>query len=149
MQNGRIKGQCHRSIEEKEEEGLDALGRYYHPSRLVLSSRSMEEKEEEELVLILIFGTINVDLIIRVMAIPMGGHPVPYHPNIYATISIFESMGINNGKQPTLASIEKQLGPTYHAYAIYLRKFIIYLVAYVIFSSLKNTFESKVLSCTH
>ncbi|KAM0898926.1 hypothetical protein ACQ4PT_021638 [Festuca glaucescens] len=78
-------------------------------------------------------GEIPVDVqsVVNVMAVPMGTHPVPYKQNIDATSSVLEMMGINNGKQPTLADVEKQLGRSYPADDAYLRKFIIFLVSSV------------------
>ncbi|KAM0910926.1 hypothetical protein ACQ4PT_013807 [Festuca glaucescens] len=78
-------------------------------------------------------GKIPVDVqsVVNVMAVPMGTHPVPYKQNIDATSSVLEMMGINNGKQPTLADVEKQLGRSYPADDAYLRKFIIFLVSFV------------------
>ncbi|KAM0910896.1 hypothetical protein ACQ4PT_013863 [Festuca glaucescens] len=75
---------------------------------------------------------VDVDSVVRVMAVPMGIHPVPYHSDIDATSSIFEMLGINDGKQPTIASIEKQLGLAFPADDAYLRKFIMYLVSSVL-----------------
>ncbi|KAM0921181.1 hypothetical protein ACQ4PT_007071 [Festuca glaucescens] len=78
-------------------------------------------------------GKIPVDVqsVVNVMAVPMGTHPVPYKQNIDATSSVLKMMGINNGKQPTLADVEKQLGRSYPADDAYLRKFIIFLVSSV------------------
>jgi hypothetical protein len=78
-------------------------------------------------------GKIPVDVqsVVNVMAVPMGNFPVPYKQNIEATSSVLEMMGINNGKQPTVAALEFQLGETYPADAAYLRKFIIYLISSV------------------
>jgi hypothetical protein len=78
-------------------------------------------------------GKIPVDVqsVVNVMEVPMGNFPVPYKQNIEATSSVLEMMGINNGKQPTVAAVELQLGETYPADAAYLRKFIIYLISSV------------------
>lgn len=74
---------------------------------------------------------ISTELVFRVVVVPMGRHPVMYQPNIDATNSIFHMLEIHDGKQPTLASAEKQLGPTYPVGDDYLRKFIIYMVSFV------------------
>lgn len=74
---------------------------------------------------------VNEESVVRVLAVPNGKHHVPYHPDIQATSLVFEMLGINDGKQPTLGSIEKQLGPSYPADYAYLRKFIMYLVSFV------------------
>ncbi|KAM0871198.1 hypothetical protein ACQ4PT_039571 [Festuca glaucescens] len=78
-------------------------------------------------------GKIPVDVqsVVSVMAVLMGSFPVPYKQNIDATSSVLEMMGINNGNQPTLTAVEKQLGRGYPADAAYLRKFIIYLISSV------------------
>ncbi|KAM0829503.1 hypothetical protein ACQ4PT_066844 [Festuca glaucescens] len=74
---------------------------------------------------------ITVDSIVRVMDVPMGSHPVPYQANIEATNLVFQMLGIHDGKQPTVTSLEKQLGKEYPADDDYLRKFIIYLMSSV------------------
>jgi hypothetical protein len=74
---------------------------------------------------------VDVDSVVRVMAVPMGVHPVPYYSDIDATSAIFEMLEIHDGKQPTVASIEKQLGEDYPADDAYLRKFIMYLISSV------------------
>jgi hypothetical protein len=74
---------------------------------------------------------VNVQSVVSVMAVPMGTHPVPYKQNIDATSSVLEMMGINNGRQPTLSEVEKQLERSYPADDAYLRKFIIFLMSSV------------------
>jgi hypothetical protein len=74
---------------------------------------------------------VDVDSVVRVMAVPMGVHPVPYYSDIDATSAIFEMLEIHDGKQPTVASIQKQLGEDYPADDAYLRKFIMYLISSV------------------
>lgn len=76
-------------------------------------------------------GKIPVDVqsVVRVLAVPNGIYPVPCEANIEATSYILQMMGITNGKQPTLASVELQLGPTYPADASFLRKFVMFLVS--------------------
>ncbi|KAM0834084.1 hypothetical protein ACQ4PT_063848 [Festuca glaucescens] len=78
-------------------------------------------------------GKIPVDVqsVVNVMAVPMGTHPVPYKQNIDATCSVLEMMEINNGRQPTLSEVEKQLDRSYPADDAYLRKFIIFLISSV------------------
>jgi hypothetical protein len=78
---------------------------------------------------------VSVKKVSEVMAIPTGVHAVPYQPNIEATSAVLEILGITDGKQPTLFFVEKQLGPTYHADAAFLRKFFIYLVSSVFASN--------------
>lgn len=72
---------------------------------------------------------ITIESVVRVMGVPGGGSPVPYHLDVNSTCLILEMFGIHNGKQPTVAFIEKLLGPTYPASPDYLRKFIIYSVS--------------------
>ncbi|KAM0915128.1 hypothetical protein ACQ4PT_011036 [Festuca glaucescens] len=74
---------------------------------------------------------ITLDLVVRVMDVPMGSHPVPYQANIEATNLVFQMLGIHDGKQPTVTSLEKQLGKEYPADDDYLRKFIIYVMSSV------------------
>lgn len=74
---------------------------------------------------------INEESVVKVMAVPNGKYPVPYHSDIEATGLIFGMLGINDGKQPTVASIETQLGPTYPADVDFLRKFVMYVTSSV------------------
>ncbi|CAM0950817.1 unnamed protein product [Alopecurus aequalis] len=63
------------------------------------------------------------------MGVPMGDTPVAYHLDIDATSLVLDMFGIKDGKQPTVAYVEKELGSQHPPpNQIFLRKFIIYLV---------------------
>jgi hypothetical protein len=74
---------------------------------------------------------INVESVVEVMGVPMGLIPVPYHQDVDATSLILEMMGINSGKQPTLAQVEEQLGPNEPTDEKFLKKFIMFLTSLV------------------
>lgn len=64
-----------------------------------------------------------------VMGVPMGSVQVPYHLDCDATSLILNMLKIEDGIQPTVSSLETQLGPMHPADDDYLRKFVIYIVS--------------------
>ncbi|CAM0944317.1 unnamed protein product [Alopecurus aequalis] len=54
---------------------------------------------------------VNIESVVSVMGVPMGETPVAYHLDIDATSLVLDMFGIKDGKQPTLAYVEKELGP--------------------------------------
>lgn len=70
---------------------------------------------------------VNAQSVFKVLGVPMGSFPVPYHLDVDATSLILNMFGIHGGGQPEITLVAKELGPTYPADQIYLRKFIIYL----------------------
>lgn len=73
----------------------------------------------------------TVQSIHRIMGVPMGSIPVAYQMDSQSTGVIMEMFGIPNGRQPSITSVETQLGPTYPANNDYLRKFTIFSVSTV------------------
>jgi hypothetical protein len=71
---------------------------------------------------------INTESVVKVMGVPEGSTPVPYHRDSDATRVVLQMLGIE-GKQPSLTMIEKKLGRSEPADDVYLVKFMIFLVS--------------------
>jgi hypothetical protein len=54
-----------------------------------------------------------------------------YKSDVDSTALIMEMFGLPSGRQPTLTTVQKELGPTSPADDVYLRKFIIFLMSSV------------------
>lgn len=74
---------------------------------------------------------VTAESAFRIMGVPMGAIPVPYHLDVDATGLILEMFGISSGGQPSVRRVEKELGPTFPADQAYLRKFVIYMMSSV------------------
>jgi hypothetical protein len=74
---------------------------------------------------------VTAESAFRIMGVPMGAIPVPYHSDVDATGLILEMFEISSGGQPSVRRVEKELGPTYPADQAYLRKFVIYMMSSV------------------
>uniref|UniRef100_A0ACD5Y043 Uncharacterized protein n=2 Tax=Avena sativa TaxID=4498 RepID=A0ACD5Y043_AVESA len=74
---------------------------------------------------------ITIQSVHRIMGVPMGSIPVAYQMDSQSTRVIMEMFRIPNGRQPSITSVETQLGPTYPANNDYLRKFTIFSVSTV------------------
>lgn len=74
---------------------------------------------------------IHLQSVVRVLGVPLSTDPISYYKDTEATRVMLEMFGIEDGKQPSLAFLEKQLGPTHPADHIFLRKFCIYLTCSV------------------
>lgn len=74
---------------------------------------------------------VTAESIVKVMGVPMGSSPVPYHLDVDATSLILDMLGIKDGVQPTITYVETLLGKEYPADDGYLRKFVIYIISSV------------------
>ncbi|KAM0912956.1 hypothetical protein ACQ4PT_012480 [Festuca glaucescens] len=74
---------------------------------------------------------VTLDSVVKVLGVSMGNTAVPYTLDVDATSLILEMLGIKNGVQPTVTSIDKQLGPGFPTDTAYRRKFVIYLISSV------------------
>jgi hypothetical protein len=70
---------------------------------------------------------VTTESVVKVMGVPMGNTAVPYKQDVDATSLMLQMMGITDGVQPTIATLEKELGPEYPEDDAYLRKFVIYI----------------------
>jgi hypothetical protein len=70
---------------------------------------------------------VTVESVVKVLGVPMGTSVFPCMQDIDATNMIMQMFGITDGVQPTISTVDKELGPGYPADDDYLRKFVIYM----------------------
>ncbi|KAM0882096.1 hypothetical protein ACQ4PT_032552 [Festuca glaucescens] len=74
---------------------------------------------------------VTVESFVKVLGLPMGSSPVPYHLDVEATSLMLNMLGITDGVQPNVTSLEMELGKEHPADDAYLRKFVIYMMSSV------------------
>jgi hypothetical protein len=74
---------------------------------------------------------VTLDSVVKVLGVPMGRILMSYHMDTVAKRIMLDMFGIKDNKQPSLAFLEKELGPEHPADHIFLRKFCIYLTCSV------------------
>jgi hypothetical protein len=74
---------------------------------------------------------VTVESVVKVLGLPMGSSPVPYHVDADATSLVLNMLGITDGVQPNVTTLEMELGKEHPADDAYLRKFVIYMISSV------------------
>jgi hypothetical protein len=74
---------------------------------------------------------VTAESVVKVLGVPTGRSAVPYYLDADATSLMLNMLGITDGVQPNVTSLEKELGKDYPADDAYLRKFVIYMISSV------------------